>query len=111
MSAHPEKMTHAAKRREEARSASRLKLRAGQYVRRLKEIAERVEGVDPGDIPALRLKAEIYWKLLGKCLPDLKAVDHQGTVNHVNYDAAVIGLLNERSAETGDAASSPNTVN
>ena len=105
------KTTHAQRRREEARNGARLKLRAGQYVRRLREIAERAESADPGAIPGMRLKADIYMKLLAKCLPDLKAVDHSGTVNHVNFDAAVIGLLNERSAQAGDAASAPNTVN
>jgi hypothetical protein len=104
------KTTHAQRRREEAREGSRLKLRAGQYVRRLREIADKAESAEAATIPALRLKAEIYWKLLGKCLPDLKAVEHNGTVNHVNYDAAILGLLNERSAQAGDAVGASATV-
>lgn len=104
------KTTHAQRRRKEAQDSSRLKIRAGQYVRRLREIADRVEAVDVTAIPALRLKAEIYWKLLGKYLPDLKAVEHSGTVIH-DYDSAVLGLLNERSTQAGDAASASVTVN
>ncbi|MBA3564582.1 MAG: hypothetical protein H0W33_11370 [Gammaproteobacteria bacterium] len=49
--------------------------KAGQYVRRLQEIAEMVETVEPSQVPALRLKADIYSRLLAKCLPDLKAVE------------------------------------
>jgi hypothetical protein len=89
-----DKTTHAQRRREEAREGARIKLRAGQYIRRLKEIAVRADTAEPSTIPALRLKADIYLKLLAKCLPDLRAVEHSGQVNHINYDAAVIGLLN-----------------
>lgn len=39
-----------------------------------------------------------------------KSVELSGTVNHVNYDAAVLGLLNGRTAETGDSASPPATI-
>lgn len=48
---------------------------------------------------------------LDKTVPTLKATEHTGTVTHVNYDTAVLGLLNERSTEAGDAASSSVTVN
>lgn len=39
-----------------------------------------------------------------------KSVELSGTVNHVNYDAAVLGLLNGSTVETGDAASAPATI-
>ena len=76
----PEKRTHAQRRRLEARKASANKLRAGQFVRRLKEIAEKAETVEASQVPALRLKADIYCRLLAKCLPDLKAVELSGDV-------------------------------
>jgi hypothetical protein len=82
MSAPSNKTTHAQRRRLEAREGARLKLKAGQYVRRLREIADKAESVDPSQIPALRLKADIYSKLLAKCLPDLKSVEHSGEVTN-----------------------------
>lgn len=106
-----DKTTHAQRRRKEARDGFRERLRAWQYVRRLREIADRVESVAPAAIPALRLKADIYLKLLAKCLPDLKAIEHTGTVNHVNYDAAVLELLNGTSTQPGNDAGAPATIN
>ena len=32
--------------------------------------------------------------LLGKVIPDMRQLEHTGTVNHVNYDAAVLAVLN-----------------
>lgn len=78
----PDKSTHAAKRREESREGLRLKLRGFQYIRRLHEIAAKAEGSAKEDVPALQLKANIYFRLLAKCLPDLKAIEHSGEVNH-----------------------------
>ena len=110
MADQPNKRTHAQRRKAEADDGIRRRMRASRYVRAQREIAEKAETVEPSMIPALRLKADIFCKLLAKCLPDLKAVEHSGTVNHINYDAAVIGMLNGRSAEAGDAASSPDTT-
>lgn len=110
MSDETNKRTHAQRRRLEAQEASRRKLRAGQFIRRLKEIAEKVESAEPSAVPALRLKADIYLRLLAKCLPDLRAVEHSGTVNHVNYDAAVLGLLNGSGIAAGNAASTQQTT-
>ncbi len=82
----------------------RRRIRASQLMIRLKKHA-----LGELDLTVTQLKAiEI---LLRKVVPDLKAVEHTGTVNHVNFDAAVLGLLNERSAEAGDAASASVTVN
>lgn len=72
--------THAQKRRAQSREAIRSRLRAGQYVRRLMEIAEKAETVEMSAVPALRLKADIYTRLLSKCLPDLKAIEHSGEI-------------------------------
>jgi hypothetical protein len=74
------KTTHAQKRRLEAQAANRKKLRAAQFIRRLKEIAVKAETADPTAIPAMRLQADIYTRLLGKCLPDLKAIEHSGEI-------------------------------
>lgn len=84
MADSPDKSTHAQRRRAEAQEGARIKLRAGQFVRRLREIADKVETVEPAKVPALRLKADIYCKLLSKCLPDLKAVEHTGETRHVH---------------------------
>ncbi len=74
----PDKTTHAQRRRAEQQAAARKRLQAWQFVRRLREIADKAEAADPVAIPALRLKADIYHKLLAKCLPDLKAVELTG---------------------------------
>ncbi len=62
----------------ESHAAIRKRLQAGQYIRRLKEIAVKADSAEASQIPALRLKADIYCKLLSKCLPDLKAVEMTG---------------------------------
>ncbi len=100
-----DKTTHAQRRRAEAQEAIRTKLRAGQFVRRLKEIVAKADGCEAAAVPALRLQADIYLKLLGKCLPDLKAIEHSGNIGHT-YDSAVEALLNGRRTEAGDTASS-----
>lgn len=81
MPTNPEKMTHAAKRREESREGLRLKLRGAQYIRRLHEIADRAEAADKDAVPGLKLKAEVYFKLLAKILPDLRSVEHSGEID------------------------------
>jgi hypothetical protein len=82
----------------------RRRIRATQLMRRLAKHA-----LGKLDMTVTQIKAAEI--LLRKVVPDLKAVEHTGTVNHVNYDAAVIGLLNERGTQAGDAASTPVTVN
>jgi hypothetical protein len=77
---HPNKSTHAQRRRKESQDAVRRRLRATQFIRRLKLIAKAAESADSGAVPALRLQADIYGRLLNKCLPDLKAVEHSGEV-------------------------------
>ena len=74
------KTTHAQRRRKESQEALRRRLRGTQFIRRLKEIADRVLEVEAGQVPALRLQADIYMRLLGKVLPDLKAIEHSGQI-------------------------------
>ncbi len=82
----------------------RRRIRATQLMRRLrKHVLGQLE-MTPTQIKA----AEI---LLRKVVPDMKAVEHTGTVNHVNYDALVLGMLNERSAQAGDPPGPSATVN
>lgn len=108
MSDSPDKTTHAQRRKKEAQEAVRLRLRSGQYIRRLTEICNKAEIVEPSMIPALRLKADIYCKLLAKCLPDLKAIEHSGHV-HQTYDTSVLALINGRT-EARDAPSAEPTT-
>lgn len=80
MSDTSNKTTHANRRRLESQEATRRKLQGGQFIRRLKEIAEKADTVEAADVPGLRLKADIYMKLLGKVLPDLKSIEHSGEI-------------------------------
>ncbi len=81
MADQPNKTTHAARRREESRDGLRVKLRGAQYIRRLHEIANKAESADKDSVPGLKLKAEVYFKLLNKILPDLRAMEHSGEIN------------------------------
>lgn len=81
----------------------RRRIRATQLMRRLRKHA-----LGKCEMSATQLKAAEI--LLRKVVPDVKQVEHTGTVNHVNYDAAILGLLNERSAQVGDAERAPATV-
>jgi hypothetical protein len=44
------------------------------------QIRNRLQQLDLGEIPALKLYADIQWKKIDKCLPDLKQVEHTGQV-------------------------------
>lgn len=103
-----DKRTHAQRRLAEAKTANLVKLRAGVYVRELKRIARTCDTAEPAQVPALRLKADIYGKLLAKCLPDLKSVEHTGEITHT-YDSIVAGLLNA-TTQAGDAERPTQTV-
>ena len=77
-----DKTTYAQRRREQSKEALREQLRAAEYLRQLHELMGKE--IAPEEVPAVRLKADIALRLLGKCLPDLKAVEHSGDldVNH-----------------------------
>lgn len=81
----------------------RERIRVGVLVRRLQNHALGQLEMTPTQIKA----AEI---VLRKAVPDMRATEHSGTVNHVNYDAAVLGLLNGSSTAVGDAASTEQTA-
>lgn len=87
----------------------RKAMRGWQYVRRLREIADQCDEPE-ANIPALRLKADIYKGLLAKCLPDLKAIEHSGTVTnrHVSdlSDAELAAIATGRGEGVADAQGS-----
>jgi hypothetical protein len=61
-------------------------MQAGQALVNLvwveEQIRNRLQQLDLGEIPALKLYADIQkWKV-DKCLPDLKQVEHTGAVAH-----------------------------
>lgn len=82
----------------------RARIRVGMLIRRLSNhVLGRLE-MSPTQIKA----AEI---LLRKAVPDMRALEHSGQVNHVTYDAVVLGLISERHAEAGDDESAPTSIN
>jgi hypothetical protein len=83
----PSKTTHAQRRRKESQDAVRRKLQASQFIRRLREIAVKAQGVSASEVPALKLQADIYSRLLNKCLPDLKAIEHTGELRHADVSS------------------------
>lgn len=107
----PNKRTERQRRIAMNREGVRLRLRAFTYVRKLREIADAAESAEPSQVPALRLKADIYSKLLNKVLPDLKAVEHTGeiTQRHVAElsDAELAAIATGGRAGTAATATSP----
>lgn len=93
MADNPIKTTHAQRRRAEAHAAVGKRLRAGKFVRWLQAIAHESKDADPVRIPAMKLRADIYLKLLAKCLPDLRAIEHSGNVTTVRPDELSDGEL------------------
>jgi hypothetical protein len=76
----------------------RQRIRVGVVLKRVQDHA-----LGKVEMSATQLKAAEI--LLRKAVPDMRAVEHSGTVNHVNYDAAVLGLLNGSGTEARDASS------
>lgn len=81
----------------------RERIRVGVLMRRLQNHA-----LGKVEMTATQLKAAEI--LLRKAVPDMRAVEHSGTVNHVNYDAAVLGLLNGSGIAASNAASTESTT-
>lgn len=100
------------KRVRAGKEAARVKMRAAFYLRQLKRIAEEAKTAPPSDIPAMRLRADIFTRILNKCLPDLKAIEHSGEVKRAVVSAKPLTVEeweaeNRLGAATG-ATSLPN---
>ncbi|MEK9810647.1 MAG: hypothetical protein VW362_09390 [Candidatus Nanopelagicales bacterium] len=99
--------TYAQRRRKLNQDELRRRLRGAQYLLRLHEIAEKADKVPSSDVPALRLKADIYLRMLAKCLPDLKAVEHSGSIAYTSISDAE---LDTRIAQLLGEAGTPATA-
>ena len=108
----PTKTTERSRRMATNRELIRTRLRAFEYVRRVREIADKVETAEPSQVPALRLKADIYLKLLAKVLPDLKSVEHTGEITRRNVtelsDAELADIAAGSRAGTAAPTPGPN---
>lgn len=88
----------AAQNRAIRRDALREELKAREYVRQITSIAERLnpdakDAFAPEQVPAVKARADMYFRLLDKCLPNLRPVDLP----------AVFPLTNESLTENGRA--------
>jgi len=67
------------------RDVARENIRIGICLSKLdwieKQVETRLSTLDLGEVPALKLLADIQFRKLAKVLPDLKSVDHQGDIN------------------------------
>jgi hypothetical protein len=111
----PNKTTHAQRRRAEARDAARDRLRAWQFLRRLREIdavlAEKWETLEQAAIQALRLRADIQFRQLAKVMPDRKAIEHSGEIHHRDVtehsDADLADIASSGSPRVAEATLCP----
>ena len=76
----PRGHSRAAQNRKLRRDALREELQAREYVRQVLRIADRLdpaskESWEPEQVPSLKAKADIYFRLLDKCLPNLRPVE------------------------------------
>lgn len=77
---HNEKSkTYAEKRRDEKKQSLREFIEAQQYLHAINKDLER--NILPEELNVVRFKTETRMKLLGKILPDLKAIEHSGDSN------------------------------
>ena len=70
----------AAQNRAIRRDALREELKAREYVRQVTSIADRLnpdveDSYKSDQVPAVKARADIYFRLLDKCLPNLRPVD------------------------------------
>lgn len=82
----------------------RERIRVGLLLNRLRDHVLGKVAMTPSQV-----QAATYLVSQGIGAPP-KSVELSGQVNVVNYDAAVLGLLNGSTVEAGDAASSPPTI-
>jgi hypothetical protein len=76
----PRGNSRAAQNRAIRRDALREELKAREYIRQVTEIAQRLNPEDEkayasDQVPAVKARADIYFRLLDKCLPNLRPVD------------------------------------
>lgn len=81
MSESKEKSRKAGINRQYRQDNLREYMRGAAYVRVLEGIAGKAHLLLKDDVPAYSLKAKIYLDLLAKVLPDLRAVEHSGTIS------------------------------
>lgn len=82
----------------------RERIRVSMLIRRLNDhVLGKVE------MTAAQVQSAIFLVNQGIGAPP-KSVEHSGQINHVNYDAAVLGLLNGGTVERGDAERAPQTI-
>ena len=72
--------SRAAQNRAIRRDALREELKAKEYIRQVTSIADRLnpdaeDAYKSEQVPALKARADIYFRLLDKCLPNLRPVD------------------------------------
>ena len=111
----PRGHSRAAQNRKLRRDALREELQAREYVRLVLRIADRLdpaseESWEPEQVPALKAKADIYFRLLDKCLPNLRPVELPVTVNLAGETLtekgkAVIDAVGRGELPPSDAAS------
>jgi hypothetical protein len=76
----PRGHSRAAQNRAIRRDALREELKAREYIRQVTDIASRLNPDDakafrPEQVPAVKARADICFRLLDKCLPNLRPVD------------------------------------
>ncbi len=72
-------VTAAYRRRTIRQEELREQLNALAYLRVLERLARKAHHLSPEQVPAYRLKADTYCKLLNKALPDLSAVAYSAS--------------------------------
>jgi hypothetical protein len=111
----PRGHSRAAQNRKLRRDALREELQAREYVRQVLSIATRLDpasknACEPERVPALKARADIFFRLLDKCLPNLRPVDLPVTVNLAGETLtakgkAVIDAVGRGELPPSDAAS------
>lgn len=77
---HNEKSkTYAEKRRDEKKQSLREFIEAQQYLHAINNDLSRT--ISPEELNVVRFKTDTRMRLLGKILPDLKAIEHSGDAN------------------------------
>lgn len=70
-------VSYADRRREEKNEALRDFVRGQQYLHAINRDLDR-DDITQDELPVIKFKTDTRLKLLGKVLPDLKAIEHSG---------------------------------